>query len=242
MKLSHTISHILLLIFFLTAGLSFAEEKQDIVLGPTDLRLIFEDIVFADTSLPLENLQIADFTSRPKNIKVPPGFIEHQLISRSNTKQLGRETIFVAILVNGQEQARVTLRGNLQLYGNVVSTINPKKIGSILSPDDLVTVRRNITMLGPDVVGSPEVAAGKQVKINMRPGAILFHKYLKSPELVRKGDMVSILAQSGALRITVPGRVQVAGAQGDLIRVTNLMSRKEIFATVLSQDAVQVEF
>jgi flagella basal body P-ring formation protein FlgA len=54
--------------------------------------------------------------------------------------------------------------------------------------------------------------------------------------------MVTILAESGDLRVTVPGRVLEKGYKGSLIRVQNVMSKKEIYATVVNGATVTVDF
>jgi flagella basal body P-ring formation protein FlgA len=63
----------------------------------------------------------------------------------------------------------------------------------------------------------------------------------KSP-IVDRGDMVTILAESGDLRVTVPGRVLERGYLGELIRVQNSMSKKKIYARVINNSTVMVDF
>ena len=53
----------------------------------------------------------------------------------------------------------------------------------------------------------------------------------KSP-IVDRGDVVTILAESDGLRVTVPGRILERGYSGELVRVENIMSKKQVYARV----------
>ena len=65
---------------------------------------------------------------------------------------------------------------------------------------------------------------------------------LKKSPIVVKGDVVTIIAESSGLRITVPGRVLMKGFTGELVKVQNLMSKKEIYAKVVNSAIVKVDF
>ncbi|MEE9611432.1 MAG: flagellar basal body P-ring formation chaperone FlgA, partial [Desulfatiglandales bacterium] len=65
---------------------------------------------------------------------------------------------------------------------------------------------------------------------------------LERPPIVKRGDMVTILAESGVLRVTVPGRVLEKGYLGELVRVQNAMSKRQIHARVINNSTVVVDF
>jgi flagella basal body P-ring formation protein FlgA len=50
------------------------------------------------------------------------------------------------------------------------------------------------------------------------------------------------MAKSKAIQITAPGEAKNSGALGEMIRVKNLMSRREIHARVLDVGLVEAEF
>ena len=54
--------------------------------------------------------------------------------------------------------------------------------------------------------------------------------------------MVTILAESGGLRVTAPGKVLEKGYLGELIRVQNAMSKRQIHARVVNNSTVVVDF
>jgi flagella basal body P-ring formation protein FlgA len=66
----------------------------------------------------------------------------------------------------------------------------------------------------------------------------MFEKY----PIVDKGDIVTIIAESGDIRITAPGVILMKGYTGELVKVQNLMSKKEIYAKVVNGAMVAVDF
>jgi flagella basal body P-ring formation protein FlgA len=62
------------------------------------------------------------------------------------------------------------------------------------------------------------------------------------PPLVKRGDLVTIIARLEGLKITTLGEVKRKGRQGERIPVLNIDSRKVIFARVIDANTVAVEF
>ena len=220
-----------------------SEAMDDLaVLGKVELQKIFADLATSRTSLPKADIEITHFTAAPDSIELPPGELDFRTISLSRGKELGKQTIVADILVNGVAQERVTLSGDLTLHGEVICAARALPRHSIIVASDLVRVRRDLTMLGPGLITDETAIIDKETKATLQPGAVFYDHFLKAPQLVKRGDIVSILAASDHITVTVPGRIQTAGAKGDLIKVKNLMSRKEIYAKVIGPDTVQAQF
>jgi flagella basal body P-ring formation protein FlgA len=60
--------------------------------------------------------------------------------------------------------------------------------------------------------------------------------------VVDRGDLVTILAESAGVRLTVPGRVMEPGYKNEPVAVENTMSRKKVYATVVDGSTVAVDF
>lgn len=244
-RLRGLLCFILLSIFAITIApvvTTKAKAATDLsILGTKELQSIFTELTSANSSLPKEDIEITNFTANPESITIPKGSQNFQVVSQTQAKQLGRQTIVVEILVDDTAKERVTLSGDIERYGFVVCAKRNLSRRAILAPSDVELVRRNLTMLGPDLVGDAEKAIGMELKTTLQPGAVLYGRLLKSPEVLKRGDIVSIQAATGTLIISVPGRVQTAGAKGDLIKVKNLMSRREVYARVIGPETVQVD-
>jgi flagella basal body P-ring formation protein FlgA len=60
--------------------------------------------------------------------------------------------------------------------------------------------------------------------------------------VVKRGDIVQVVAETPVLRISVKGMAKQDGAKGDRIKVVNLRSKKVIYAQVVDGQTVSVEF
>ena len=60
--------------------------------------------------------------------------------------------------------------------------------------------------------------------------------------VIVSGQLVTIIAENAGVRITVSGRARSAGSVGDLIRVQNMVSNKELAARVLDASTVEIGF
>ncbi len=219
-----------------------AVEPGPQILDGQYLEEIFAQIVTENAPWPPEDLQIEGFQARPDGLRVPAGEVAYRVLNQVHANHLGKKTLSLAILVDGHEAGRVKMSGDLQLYGDVVCATRQLGRRSVIADEDLKLVRRNISMLGNDLVASPEEAIGMQTTGTIRAGGVLYSHQLEPPILVQRGDLVTILVQSERVRLTVPGEVRNPGALGELVRVKNLMSRKEVFARVESGDTVRVDF
>ncbi len=245
------LSTILIMLFQLPA---LASTTPVSVISTSDFKEIFSTLVLKDNSpLGADNgrkRKIVNFSSQPKTIELPAGAISYKTISQTavrqrsytNPPQSGRQIVWLAVRVNGQEQAKVKLTGDIQLFGNVVCLSRALRRHAILSLDDVEIVQKNISILGADFIADPQLVIGRELRTTLQPGATLYGRLLKNPTMVSRGALVSILARSGALTIKAAGQIKTSGALGDIVQVKNLMSRHEIYARVISPSEVQVEF
>lgn len=246
MYLNRAIRNTLGLIFLFSfaclflSGPAYAGEKT--FLGTQQFFRLFEKFITADSPFSSDDLEISDFNCRPDTLEIPPGKIEYRFDMGPMTGRLGLRTFYLDVLVNDRLAGKIKMSGNVQLFGNVLSAARPLKRGSVLTRQDLEVSKRNITMLGTDIAKDPALVVGKQLKTSLQPGRLLYTSHLKPPQIIKRGDMVVILADSGRIQVSVQGKARSSGALGDLIKVKNMMSRKEIYAKVINQDEVQVEF
>lgn len=60
--------------------------------------------------------------------------------------------------------------------------------------------------------------------------------------LVRKGQMVEVVAAQGSLRITMKGQAVRSGALGEIVTIRNLESKRDFSAEVIDENKVRVHF
>lgn len=85
-----------------------------------------------------------------------------------------------------------------------------------------------------------ESAAGKEALRQLRAGSIVRPGDLIKPQLVRRGEPVSITVRSGGLTITAQGRALSGGAKGELIRVVNTTTNRTLDGIVEKTGSVRI--
>ena len=212
------------------------------VLTTEEMKGVFHSLTCKNAPWPLAQLQVDSFTAQPESLNLPAGKIEYQSTSQPYPNYLGRKALNLTVLVDGKEAGSVKMIGNLRLYGKVACTTRRLSRHEQLTESDIKMVRRDITMLGDDLIREQAAAIGKQTSTSLQPGDIIRSSHLDEPPLVKRGELVTIIAQTSGLRATAPGEAKRTGAKGDIIRVKNLMSRKTLLAKVIADGIVQVEF
>jgi len=103
-----------------------------------------------------------------------------------------------------------------------------------------VEMRKLGRMEGP--LSDPRHAVGKLVARPISAGQVICAADILRPVDMKRGDAVTILLESGPMRITTRGLACQNGRSGDTIRVVNLDSKREIAARIEGAGVVSVPF
>jgi len=176
------------------------------------------------------------------NTPVPDGEASFKLFQKNSGTLRGLVRLAAVVQVDGIPENEVKLSGWVDIFSPVVCASRNLRKGDVLRDDDVVVERKNISRLPADTLDEKGQAVGLLVKHSIRQGTSLKEWMLEKPPILLKGDLVTILAEKGSIRITVPGMILEKGYQGELIRVKNAMSSKEIYARVRNNTTVTVDF
>ena len=171
--------------------------------------------------------------NRPYSYKViPPG----------KTSYLGTVPLRIVFDVQGQsaKMARVTVK--IEVETDAVVVHKPIDRNQTIEKDDVTIVSMDMADLPSNTICRLEDVVGKKALRAINPKEILRTDMVEEPPMVRRNDVVSIVAESGALRITAKGEVKESGCRGARIKVVNLSSNKEVIARVMDSGMVQVDF
>lgn len=228
-----------LLFLVLFSGTTLA---ADITLDHDELEVAFQDILLSEVPWERQDLVIDNFTCSPSHLTIPTGVITYTVLNQIHPQYLGSKTLSVMVNVDGIPQQKLKMNGVLNLYGDVVVTTHKLRRNAVITEDDLALSRRKITGYAQQLIPSIADAVGLEVTQTLGPGAILLSRYVKKQPLVHRGDMVTILVASGNLKITAHGEAKGKGAEGDMIKIKNLASRRIISARVVDRGLVEVDF
>lgn len=176
------------------------------------------------------------------NVPVPVGKVGFQQYQKGKRRLEGHVGLIVVVKVNGVVRNKVKLSGWVDIFQPVVCASRDIKRGQQISIDDLYLVKRNISHLSSKILTDTSEIVGLMAKHNVKADTSLKEWMFEKFPIVDKGDIVTILAESGDLRVTAPGRVLMKGYTGEVVKVQNLMSKKEIYAKVVNGSMVAVDF
>jgi len=176
------------------------------------------------------------------NVPVPDGTISFQQYQKGKRRFEGQVSLIVVVKINGVVKNKVKLSGWVDIFQPVVCASRDLKRGERISKDDLYFVKRNISHLSSRIITDMNEIIGFMAKHNVKKDTSLKEWMFERYPIVDRGDIVTIIAESGDIKVTAPGRILMKGYAGELVKVENLMSKKEIYAKVVNGSMVAVDF
>ena len=155
---------------------------------------------------------------------------------------MGKIPFSVHFDVNGKFYKRVWATATVEVLAEVVVTRKPMGRHKPITEDDIELLKMDLAKLPSDVVTEPEAILGKRTRRAIGAKTVLRADLVEFPPLVKRGDVVVILAESNGLKITTLGQVKRKGRLGESIPVINFDSKKILYARILDSSTVKVEF
>jgi flagellar basal body P-ring formation protein FlgA len=112
--------------------------------------------------------------------------------------------------------------------------------GQVIKVSDLAVERRPKASSTPTTLTTVEQAQGLSTKHALRAGQVIRQADVAKPELVGRGETVTIVFQVPGILLTILGKAVEPGALGDVISVVNVQSKHTLQATVIGPGRVSV--
>jgi flagella basal body P-ring formation protein FlgA len=87
---------------------------------------------------------------------------------------------------------------------------------------------------------SLEEVIGKEAARTIAAGQTLDNQFVRSPLLVKRGDVVDVFARAGGVQVSTKARAREEGSHGDLINVEVLSDRRPLIARVCGIQEVEI--
>ncbi len=176
------------------------------------------------------------------NMPLPAGKISLKLFTKGREEFVGYVRLVAIVSVDDIAKMEVMLSGWVDVFDSVVCTSHAINKGDIITDKDIYLERKNISRLNSEVFKDKDQVIGLMAKRGIKENDCLNERMLKKMPLVDKGDIVTIIAEHGSMKVTVPGRTLEKGYKDDYIRVQNAMSKKSFYAKVINDSTVVVDF
>ena len=176
------------------------------------------------------------------DIKLPTGTLTHRIIANRGEDYLGRTTLALHLFVDGDLIKKTWVNADICVMADVVNVVQPLGKQQRITREDLSIVRADLSDLPSNTIRNIEDAIGNRTTQMIYPNTVLKAGMFIPPPLVKRGDIVKIIAHTGPMTITATGKVKKKGARGEMVHVINTDSNRVITARVIGPGAVEVEF
>ncbi len=110
----------------------------------------------------------------------------------------------------------------------------------ILQEKDLMTSQLDIYSIRNGYTTSKESILGKQLKRPLKAGDVIYSYHLQAPDIIKKGDQVTVIANRGGLSVVSAGIALNDASKGEKVRIENQRSTRIIQAKVIGPGTVEV--
>jgi len=214
---------------------SFFEVPQEEI-EKAVLDFIYEKIPWDRNRVRVNNVRVS------QKVVLPKGNFTCKVVPPKDTDFLGTIPLSINFNVNGSFQKKIRATVNIGVLTDVVVTKRPLGRYKPITEDDIHLKKMDMANLPSNSITRCEDVLGKRTKRTINANVVLRTDFIEIPPLVRRGDLVLIIAESDNLKITALGEVKQKGCRGERIRVVNLDSEKGIYARILDSNTVKVDF
>jgi flagella basal body P-ring formation protein FlgA len=222
---------------FVAAATAGAAEQM---VRPEQLRQFLDDYIEQQRDiLPPAEIRFKELRL-PDPFAVPAGKLTCE-VTPSDPRILPSRRFNLILRVDGEVVENLAVSGTLEALTEVAVAAKDLHRGAPIQAADIQMETRDLNDLRSPCFDSTELI-GKQLKRSLRAGHAFERASVEFPPLVKRGEMVTMTARRGALTITTRGLAQQNGGEGDVIRVRNISSNKDILCKVTGPESVLVEF
>jgi flagellar basal body P-ring formation protein FlgA len=218
-----------------------AEAEGTAMLNEARVRQIITDYLLQKTKdLGLDiQLKKVGFSGE---VALPAGNTSYEVVSPQEWEGWGRGSLALIVRVDDRVVKNIPLNVEVEALADVVVAVRAMERGMVLEKGDVAMQKRDMATVPGRTCRNLEEVIGKRVRVGLRGNSPIRSDYLERLPLVKRGQLVTIIAENDMFRITSSGRVKGNGAEGDTVQVQGLNAQKDIAAVVVDAATVRVEF
>lgn len=134
----------------------------------------------------------------------------------------------------------VYVQATVALIRPVLVARRPLPRGTVLTGADVQVVEQDVSRLTLGYLADLKDIDGMILRRSVTAGTVLHPALVQHPVSIRRGERVTILGQVAGIEVRMEGQAMADGAKGELIRVRNLSSGRDVEGVVVAPGLVQV--
>ena len=175
-------------------------------------------------------------------VRLPAGKLNFRIEAPKQTDYLGSVSLSLWFYINDRFEKRVSVSAQIEVFSDVVTAKKPIGKYEIIQKQDVDLIRKELSRLSNRPALSIDDVVGKRALHPIYPQTVIGTDDVELPLVVRRGDMVKIIAESVGFRVTARGMVKESGRVGERVQVINIDSQKTLHARVLDKRTVKIDF
>lgn len=208
------------------------------------LRLDIEQVVRER----LEQLQIDPhdieirILSPTEPISVPAGVKTTRLVMRDSRAPVGRVGFELVMLSNGKRVKRQTIVADVDVFREVLVAAHRLRRHQVIAQGDVMLSPVKMSHRAGEYLVDPQRVIGQRLMQAIQAGVPVVARFLDEPPLIQKKQRVTIVAEHGSIRILATGVATEDGYRGEIIKVVNIDSNRQLLAQVTGVSTVKIDF
>lgn len=220
------------------AGASSLQPQAGYVLPDDEIKAAV--VEYLDKTFPLEKngMTIEDIEVKTK-VMLPKREITPMIVLPKGNKIPGK----INLMVNFQDKdfsKTVWVSAKIVQLKDVVVAARVLPINHVIEMGDVRVIKLDANEVAGNIFSSINVLLGMAVKRPITANSVIKEDYVYKPAVIKKGDAVDVMVESGAIVVTVKCEAREDGFLGKGIRVSNLSSGKDIMGVVVGTGKVLV--
>ena len=172
-------------------------------------------------------------------LRLPACKTKLNIAEASQTQRLGARTLLVKCM--DAQPWQIYLSASVQITKPIVVANKPLHRGEVITANMLMLDKINIAKLRYGYFTDPTLVIGQTVKLAVSMGSPITPKMVESPTLIKRGQLVEIVAVGRGIEVRQKGKALNDGALGDLVSVKNLTSKRTVEGQVSAAGMIKVK-
>ncbi len=175
-------------------------------------------------------------------IRIPTGTWSAQVVVPPGTALLGRVRLQLDVAVDGHPARTAWITADIGRFSDVVVATREIERGALVPAEAVGLDRQDLSALPRDVATDVASVVGRTARVPIVAFSPVRLQQVATGATVRRGDVVELVAERGALRLSALGEVKQDAGAGERVAVMNRTSGKVITGRVVDGKTVTVEF
>ncbi|MGO9137374.1 MAG: flagellar basal body P-ring formation chaperone FlgA [Syntrophales bacterium] len=227
--------------YFLAGVVSSSLAAQDRVIKGAEIKALVKDYI--ETNMPWQQYGMRiDFLNRISDLHVQGEKISCRVTSGQEEAYIGDSSFTVGVYDDctllREERVHVRMAVEMDVVMSTKYLMRDREIDS----DSVKLVRKWFTQMPVYVVTQIEDVVGKQPYSDIRQNMEIKRNMLKAVKTMKRGKMVKIVLEKGSMTIITFGICEEDGSRGDYVKIRNTSSNKMVYARIMDDSSVRVEF